>query len=126
MVVKNNEEQAVSKTVRTQIKAMIEQDIPTLKSVIAPNAKLIHITGAVQSRDEWLKQIKIGRMHYFGSREVLFQVTMKDETHAEVISRNELDARIYGFRNTWPLESRAEVEKINGKWLITKSSASMF
>lgn len=122
----STEEQKVAQVVRAQITAMIDQDIPTLKEVIAPNATLIHITGAEQTRDEWLKQIKIGRMHYFGSREVLFQVTMEDDTHALVISRNELDARVYGFRNTWPLENRAEVQKINGKWQIVKTQASMF
>ncbi len=125
-MLKNKTEQKVAEVVRLQTKAMISGDIDTLKKIIAPNAKLIHITGAVQTRDEWLKQIKIGRMHYFGSREVLFQVTMIDDTHAEVVSRNELDARIYGFRNTWPLQSRAKVEKINGEWQIVESKASMY
>lgn len=119
-------EQEVAEVARTQTKAMINGDIDTLKKVIAPNAKLIHITGAVQMRDEWLSQIKIGRMHYFSSHEVLFQVTVIDDTHAEVISRNEIDARIYGFRNTWPLEGRTKLEKINGIWQIVESKASMY
>ncbi|WP_227005205.1 nuclear transport factor 2 family protein [Companilactobacillus paralimentarius] len=45
---------------------------------------------------------------------------------AKVVSRNELDARIYGFRNTWTLESRTELTKKNGQWQIVLSQASMY
>lgn len=119
------DEKAIAQLVRTETRAMISKDIDTLKKIIAPTAKLFHITGVEQSRDEWLNQIKRGRMHYFGSKEELLQVIVKG-SHAEVISRNQLDARIYGFRNTWPLQSQTELEKINGQWLITKSRASMY
>jgi len=120
-----NEEEKVALVVREQVKGMIDGDLNVLNKVIAPDAKFVHITGANQSKDEWLKQIKIGRMHYFSSKEKLMQVDITGNT-AQVISRNELDARIYGFRNTWPLQSRTELEKINGQWQIVKSQASMY
>ncbi|AHI12679.1 MULTISPECIES: nuclear transport factor 2 family protein [Bacillati] len=119
------EEQAVAETVRKQVKGMIDGDLDLLKEVISPDAVFYHITGAKQSRDEWLRQVKLGRMHYFGSREILMQATVNGD-EARVISRNQLDARIYGFRNTWPLESRAKLRKIDGKWQIVESRASMF
>lgn len=120
-----NEEEKVALVVREQVKGMIDGDLNILNKVIAPDAKFVHITGANQSKDEWLKQIEIGRMHYFSSKEKLMQVDITGNT-AQVISRNELDARIYGFRNTWPLQSRTELEKINGQWQIVKSQASMY
>lgn len=119
------DEKTIAQLVRKETTAMINQDVDTLKKIISPNARLFHITGVEQSRDEWLNQIKRGRMHYFGSKEELFQVVVKGN-HAEVISRNRLDARIYGFRNTWPLQSQTELEKINDQWLITESHASMY
>ncbi|MDA6089072.1 nuclear transport factor 2 family protein [Lactobacillus amylovorus] len=119
------EEQAVAETIRKQVKGMIDGDLDLLKEVISPDAVFYHITGAKQSRDEWLRQIKLGRMHYFGSREILMQATVNGD-EARVINRNQLDARIYGFRNTWPLESRAKLRKIDGKWQIVESRASMF
>ncbi|AYE62564.1 hypothetical protein BC335_2218 [Lactobacillus helveticus] len=119
------EEQAVAETVRKQVKGMIDGDLDLLKVVISPDAVFYHITGAKQSRDEWLRQVKLGRMHYFGSREILMQATVNGD-EARVISRNQLDAWIYGFRNTWPLESRAKLRKIDGKWQIVESRASMF
>lgn len=120
-----DEEQAVARVVRQQVKGMVAQDIASLKQVIAPDARLYHITGTVQSRDEWLKQIKIGRMHYFSSKEVLFQVKVTGD-QAEVIARNELDARIYGFRNTWPLQTRTKLAKVTGRWWITTAHSSMY
>ncbi|MGO1970724.1 MAG: nuclear transport factor 2 family protein, partial [Levilactobacillus brevis] len=89
------------------------------------NAKLVHITGQVQSKAEWLEQIRLGRMHYFGSHEVLFQATVTDN-QAQVVMRNELDARIYGFRNTWPLQSKIKLVKGQSGWQIIESQASMY
>lgn len=40
--------------------------------------------------------------------------------------RNELDARIYGFRNTWPLQSKVELAKGSHGWQIISSHASMY
>lgn len=119
------DEQAAAEAIRNQVKGMINGDLDLLRQVIASDAVLYHITGTKQSRDEWLKQIKLGRMHYFGSREILMQATV-NENEANVISRIQLDARIYGFRNTWPLESRAKLRKVNGKWQIIESHSSMF
>ena len=126
MTIKISEEEKVATVVRQQVSGMVDGNLDILNKVIAPNAKFIHITGAVQSKDEWLKQIKIGRMHYFNSKEKLMQVEI-DGNNALVISRNELDARIYGFRNTWPLQSRTELTKNNnGQWQIIKSQAEMY
>lgn len=125
MTTKISDEQLVAQVVRDQVTGMVNGDLDLLNKVIASNATFIHITGTSQTRAEWLQQIKIGRMHYFGNREVLLQVDVDGNT-ASVISRNELDARIYGFRNTWPLQSKTSLEKINGQWQITKSQASMY
>ncbi|KRO00690.1 nuclear transport factor 2 family protein [Companilactobacillus kimchiensis] len=125
MATKINEEERVASVVRQQVKGMIDGDLNILYKVIAPEATFVHITGTTQSKNEWLKQIKMGRMHYFGSKEKLMQVVVNEDT-AQVISRNELDARIYGFRNTWPLQSRTELKKNNNQWQITKSQASMY
>lgn len=119
------DEQQVAEVVRQQVQALVQKDIPTLTTLIAPQAELTHITGAVQTRDEWLQQIKIGRMHYFGSQEELLQAEVTGD-RALVIMRNRLDARIYGFRNTWPLESRTTLQKVNGQWLIVASASSMY
>lgn len=70
MAIEINEERAVARVVHQQVQGMLEKNLELLDRVIAPDAKLVHITGTVQSKDEWLQQIRLGRMHYFGSQEV--------------------------------------------------------
>ena len=120
-----NEERAVVQVVHQQVQGMLTKDLVLLDQVIAPNAKFFHITGQVQSKAEWLRQIRLGRMHYFSSREVLFQATVTGG-QAQVIVRNELDARIYGFRNTWPLQSQITLVKGSHGWQIIEAHASMY
>lgn len=125
MTVKVNDNQMVAEVVHKQIKGMINRNIDALKETILPEARLSHVTGMVQTRDEWLQQIKAGRMHYFDNHEELFQVTV-DGNKAEVISRNRIDARIFGFRNTWPLQTRTQLVKHEGQWKIISSQSSLY
>jgi hypothetical protein len=125
MTTKISEEEKVVEVVRQQVQGMVDGDLNVLNQVISPDAHFIHITGTDQTKADWLKQIKMGRMHYFSSKEKLMQVEVNGD-EAKVISRNELDARIYGFRNTWPLQSRTELRKENGQWQIVKSQAKMY
>ena len=52
MTVKINEERAVARVVHQQVQGMLEKNLELLHQVIAPNAKLVHITGTVQSKAE--------------------------------------------------------------------------
>lgn len=125
MTTQINEERAVAQVVHQQVQGMLTKNFELLNQVISSNAKLVHITGQVQSKAEWLEQIRLGRMHYFASHEVLFQATVTDN-QAQVVMRNELDARIYGFRNTWPLQSKIKLVKGQSGWQIIESQASMY
>lgn len=125
MTTQINEERAVAQVVHQQVQGMLTKNFELLNQVISSNAKLVHITGQVQSKAEWLEQIRLGRMHYFGSHEVLFQATVTDN-QAQVVMRNELDARIYGFRNTWQLQSKIKLVKGQSGWQIIESRPSMY
>ncbi|WP_227005206.1 nuclear transport factor 2 family protein [Companilactobacillus paralimentarius] len=69
MTIKISEEEKVALAVRQQVQGMVTGDIDILNKVIAPDAHFIHITGTDQTKEEWLQQIKIGRMHYFSNKE---------------------------------------------------------
>ncbi|MHC9531874.1 nuclear transport factor 2 family protein [Dellaglioa sp. L3N] len=125
MITQTDEERAVAHIVHQQVQGMLEKDFVLLDQVIAPDAKLVHITGQVQSKADWLQQIRLGRMHYFSSHEVLFQVVITGH-QAQVIMRNELEARIYGFRNTWPLQSKLKLAKGHHGWQIIESQTSIY
>ena len=106
-------------------RAMVEQDLTALKEIIAPEAILTHITGTEQSRDEWLKQIKIGRMRYKKSVLKRIVIQLIDDDHASAVVQNLVTARIYGFTNDWMLQSANQLIKREGKWIITSSKASL-
>ncbi|MCC4383002.1 nuclear transport factor 2 family protein [Limosilactobacillus reuteri] len=53
-MVQTSNEQAVAKVVRKQVSEMIDGDIKGLRQIILPKAELVHITGTVQTRNEWL------------------------------------------------------------------------
>lgn len=123
--VKTNNVDEIKKVVRKENQAMIHNDQEILKETIAPDAVMEHITGVKQTRDEWLKQINLGRMKYYASKEDSLQVKI-DGDRAIADAKNILDARVYGFRNQWRLEAVHHLKKMNGKWQIVASKASMY
>lgn len=123
--VKTNNVDEIKKVVRRENQAMIHNDQEVLKEVIAPEAVMEHITGAKQTRDEWLKQMNLGRMKYYSTKEASLQIKIDGDT-AIADEKNILDARVYGFRNQWHLEAIHQLKKMNGKWQIVASKASMY
>ena len=118
-------ENDVLNVARQQIYGIINKDFTKLKQIIAPQAQFSHITGVQQSRDEWLYEIKIGRMHYYSSTEESANVVVNDK-HAEVVMREQLDARIYGIRNIWSLENHYQLAMQDGQWKIVAAQANMY
>lgn len=121
------DEQAVKAVVRAEVNGMLNKDIDQLTNVIAPDAKLGHITGKVESREQWLNQIKSGRMRYLSNQEVGLTVTISDDNQtAQAVADNQLKARIFGFENTWPLRSTMKLAKRSGQWMIVNAMTTMF
>ncbi|WP_165006040.1 MULTISPECIES: nuclear transport factor 2 family protein [unclassified Enterococcus] len=121
-----NQEEQVLQVARNQIEAIIQKDFSKLNELIASKAIFTHITGEEQTRDEWLNQMKQGRMNYLANEEKKVTVQLTSSTKATVTMENLLKARIYGFQNTWPLRSVTQLEKIAGNWQITASQSKLF
>lgn len=123
----STDQQAVATVVRDEVAGMLSKDIEKLKQVLAPDARLFHLTGKEESREEWLNQIKLGRMRYLANQEVKLAVNISpDGQTASAVCDNRLKARIYGFTNTWPLESTMKLRKHNGQWQIVEAKTTMF
>lgn len=124
---KNQENEQIIQTIRTQIDGMIHKDFDLLVKVISPDATFTHINGKSQTRDEWLHQIKLGRMAYQKNVEKKVTVTQTaSEDEAIVILDNLLTARIYGFENTWAIRTTTTVKKMNNDWQIIYSSSNLY
>lgn len=118
------DQETVITVVRQQVAGMIAGDLATLRQLISLQARFVHLTGAVQSRDEWLHQLELGRLHYFTSRERAVHARVGTD-QATVTLKSELDVRIYGFRNRWPLTTQTTLARVGGQWLITGAKTSM-
>lgn len=104
---------------------MIDRNTEALNKILDQDFTLTHITGYIQSKEEWFSEIETERMKYYGYKEVKTSVKIDDDK-ATFIGQNLLDARIWGTRNNWRLQQIMNLEKRNGKWIILQSVASLF
>ena len=104
---------------------MIERNTSEMDKILDENFTLTHITGYVQSKEEWFVEIESEQMKYYSAKEVKTQVKINGD-QAQFIVQNLLDARIWGSRNNWRLQQTMQFEKRNGKWIILNSVAKTF
>lgn len=105
--------------------AMISKDIDTLESLLAPDYYLVHMTGYQQTKAEWLAQIVSEEMRYFSQTLDSIDVTVAGD-RATIVSRNRVDARIYGSRHTWRLQLVSQLKYQEGQWLFQQTIASTY
>ena len=115
----------VLEVTRQLTQSMIDRNLVELDKILDTDFTLTHITGYVQSREEWLSEIESESMKYYSYKEVKISVKI-DGDKATFIGQNLLDARIWGSRNTWRLQQTMQLEKRNGNWVILKSVATTF
>jgi hypothetical protein len=104
---------------------MVEKNTLALSVLLGDTFRLVHMTGYVQTKIEWLDQIDAETMRYYSSAEKDVSVSIDDDT-AKIIGKNVVDARINGDRNIWGLRLEMELLKRNGIWNIMYAKASAF
>jgi hypothetical protein len=104
---------------------MIDRNTADLDKILDVNFTLTHITGYVQSKNEWLNEVTSERMKYYAYEEVKTFVEVNGNK-ATFIGQNILDARIWGSRNKWPLQQTMQLENQNRNWIILNSVATTF
>lgn len=125
MTAVNNDEQQVMDTVRQLAQLMIARDTIAIDKIVDSGYTLTHMTGFVQPKFEWFKEVIAESMKYYSAQEVNHTVII-DANRAEVTVKNLVDARIWGSRHTWRLLQKMKLEKRDGKWIILQSVASTF
>ncbi len=102
-------------------KAMVERDIETLRSLMADDLVLIHMSGQTQSKEEWLEEIRNETMCYYSIEIENLCITV-DGNRATATYTSIMDARIWGSRGTWRMNSTMNLEKTENRgWLWTTS-----
>ena len=95
------DEEQILALYKTMQDAMINKDTDYLKSIMPDH--VTHITGKVQSIDEWLDDVENERMKYYSIKIANPAVTVNGNT-ATLSCTNIIDARIYGSRGPWSLQ----------------------
>ncbi|RKR05637.1 uncharacterized protein DUF4440 [Flavobacterium sp. 90] len=116
---------AILETSRQLTKLMIDGNTLEMNKILDAHFTLTHITGYVQSKEEWFLEIESERMKYYSYSEVKTTVNI-DGDKAVFMCQNLLNARIWGMQNNWRLQQIMNFEKRNGKWIILKSVATTF
>ena len=102
-------------------KAMIEKDSEKLKELMRDNYTLTHMSGKTQTKQEYIDEIINGTLNYYKST-IDNPLIIINKNKAELKADVTLDAKVYGIKGTWTLHSQQTMEKINGKWYLSKWS----
>jgi ketosteroid isomerase-like protein len=103
--------------------AMVNKDTESLDSILDDDYVLVHMTGIHQGKQEWLEQIENEQMKYFKILPQKTTITIDGNT-AILICNTKIDARIYGFRNTWSMKMEMHFEKRGDNWYPVNAVAT--
>lgn len=97
-------------------KAMVEADTSVLGSMMDDGLVLHHLTGATQTKQEWLSDVADGvfRYHRIETRDL--KITPQKDGTVVVHSVAAVTATVYGAHGTWTLRGNARLAKRGGKW----------
>ena len=99
--------------------AMIEKDLKKLNEIISDEYILRHMSGKTQTKDEFIEDINNRTLNYYKSTIDNPDINICDEK-ALLKADVTLDAKVYGIKGTWTLDSKQTMKKINNKWYIGK------
>lgn len=101
-------------------KAMIEKDLDMLNEILDDDYTLTHMSGKTQTKQEYIDEIMDGTLNYYKSTIDNPQIRIIEEDKAIFNADVTLDAKVYGMKGTWTLHSQQTMEKINGRWYISR------
>lgn len=114
-----SEEEVLERFMEFQ-KAMIEKDLDMLNEILDDDYTLTHMSGKTQTKQEYIDEIMDGTLNYYKSTIDNPQIRIIEEDKAIFNADVTLDAKVYGMKGTWTLHSQQTMEKINGRWYISR------
>lgn len=109
-----------------QREAMVRGDVTALGDELARDFTLTHMTGYLQTRNEWLDQVATGEMTYHSIQDVDIRVVGANaaDVGPVVVTRTRTDATIWGSRGLWRLQLNIHFTQHEGQWLAGHTVAS--
>ena len=94
---------------------MIDKDAEGLRSLMAGDYYLLHMTGLKQSAEVFLRGLLDGTFNYYSAE------------HDSIEGRSRVVAAVYGGRkSSWRLQGDFTLRKEEGVWRFTRSRASTY
>ena len=116
---------AVRANYAAQRRAMLTADADALGALLADGFVLTHMTGYQQAKNEWLADVRSGRMTYHAIDDVDVSVVVSGTT-VVLTARTRTVATIWGGHGTWPLQLQTDFALIDNRWQATKTVASVW
>ena len=112
----NTEEAAVLAAFEKIQQAMVYADVDTIDRMIKDGKTFTHMSGKVQTKEEYFADIKSSALDYKSYTVENPSVTIKGK-YAKLTALTTLTANAYGAQGSWPFNTTAWFEKINGDWI---------
>ena len=110
-----DEQEVLAAFARIQ-QAMVDKDLDTLCASVTADKTFTHMSGKTQTKEEFFGEIEDGTLNYFEYKIDDPRVRI-DGGYACLTSTTTLTARVYGFSGSWPLQTEAWFQKIDGEWI---------
>ena len=121
-----DEREAIRELYREYWRCMIEKDADGLRSLMADDYILMHMTGVRQSREEFLRGLLDGTFNYYSAEHDGIDVVLDGDTATMVGKSQVLAAGYCGRKSRWRLRGAFTLRNENGAWKLTSSRATTY
>jgi len=99
---------------------MIDKDESSLNDIMDDSYTLTHMSGKVQTKQEYIEDILDGVLNYYHSTIIEPTIIVTEDMYAKFTADVELDAKVYGIKGNWTLDADVTMKKIEDVWYLSK------
>ena len=121
-----DEKELIRELYRKYWRYMIDKDAEGLRSLMAEDYYLLHMTGLKQPAEVFLRGLLNGTFNYYSAVHDSIDVEI-DGDRASMTGRSRVAAAVYGGRrSSWRLQGDFTLRKEQGDWRFSSSRASTY
>lgn len=121
-----DEKDFIKQMYRDLWRCMIDKDAGGFGALVADDYTLTHMTGVVQSKEQFIDGLLRGTFNYYSAHHDEISVSV-DGDNAKLTGKSRVLAAVYGKgKHTWRLRGDFTLKKQNGAWRFCASEASTY
>lgn len=123
----NDVRQQITMLYEQMYRLMIQKDVKNLGTLLSDDFELIHMTGLHQSKKVYLKAIADGTLNYYKAETEKLLFDSLSDRSAVITGQSRVCAAVFGGgKYTWRLQLKISLERVEGRWIMTKAVASTY